>query len=171
MLEYLVSCPRNREKDACIEARYLFKCIELSASCKRSRIPGLVVAKCETEQELTEINKQLRELLEEEAYGFHFVLKLTPIEKTVPSSLEAILQASSELKDKINPEETFKIEVQKRFSSFHSAELIKEVADLFNQEVNLTKPDKVVVIQVMGERTGISVLRPEDIISVVKMKR
>ncbi len=171
MIRFLISCPRLHEKDACIEARYMFSSIDISLSCKRTRIPGLVLGSLKEELDLPEVIEKLKDLLQEEAYGFHFVLKLTPLELFVPSTLEEILNATSQLKDKIKKGEKFKIELQKRFTTLRSADIIQEVASLIEHDVDLSNPDKILLIQIVGEHTGLSVLKPNDIISVVKLKR
>ena len=132
-------------------------------------MPGLVLGACKEDLPLSEITQGLRELLEEDAFGFHFVLKLTPLEIMVPSEKEEILKACSQLHERIGPEETFKIIVQKRFTSFRSMELIQSVGELIPRKVNLSNPDKIVMIQVVGDETGIALLVPEDIISIAKM--
>ena len=170
MIRYLIGCPRNYEKDACIEARYLFTCIDLTLACKKLQMPGLVIGACKDTLQIHEITRQLREILEEDAFGFNFVLKLTPLETMVPSEKDEILKACSQFHERIDPKETFKIIVKKRFTSLRSLELIESIGELVPRTVNLSNPDKIIIIQVIGDETGIALLRPEDIISIAKMK-
>ena len=48
--------------------------------------------------------------------------------------------------------------------------MIDAVADIVDRKVSL-EGAKMVLIQVFGEYTGISVLIPDDIVSVAKLKR
>jgi len=60
--------------------------------------------------------------------------------------------------------------VEKRFTTTHSKEIIEKVAAIIKRKVDLSNPDKVVLIEVVGAFTGVSVLNPQDIVSVQKEK-
>ena len=48
-------------------------------------------------------------------------------------------------------------------------ELIKIVGELIDRKVNLKNPDKILMIQILGDNTGLSIISPEDIISIPKI--
>jgi tRNA acetyltransferase TAN1 len=62
------------------------------------------------------------------------------------------------------------VTVEKRFTVTHSKEIIEKVAAGVKRKVNLTDPDKIILVEVVGGFTGVSVLNPEDILSVLKEK-
>jgi len=62
------------------------------------------------------------------------------------------------------------VTVEKRFTTTHTKDIVEKVAGNIKRKVNLTAPDKVVLIEVVGGLTGVSVIKPEDILSVLKEK-
>jgi len=51
-----------------------------------------------------------------------------------------------------------------------SRNIIEEVAANIERKVDLSKPDKILLIEVIGGLTGISVIKPDDVISIMKEK-
>ena len=49
--------------------------------------------------------------------------------------------------------------------------MIDAVAERIDREVDLDEPDKIVLIQIVGEITGLSVIPPDKILSVEREKR
>ncbi|MHA1597030.1 MAG: THUMP domain-containing protein, partial [Candidatus Asgardarchaeia archaeon] len=101
---------------------------------------------------------------------FRYLLKLVPVEKVVKAELDEIKDATKEIIEKIRKDESFKVNVRKRFSDISSRKLIEEVAELLDNPVNLDNPDKIINIEVIGEIAGISVLSPSDIVSIPKIR-
>ena len=52
-----------------------------------------------------------------------------------------------------------------------SKEIITEVANLFSNKVSLDKPDWIILIEVLGNKTGISILKNDTVFSLDKSKR
>jgi tRNA acetyltransferase TAN1 len=98
------------------------------------------------------------------------MLRVIPVEKTVRTELEQIQSAVQELSQKITDAETFRVTVEKRFTEIHSKDLIEVAAANIKRKVNLSKPDKVVLIEVLGGLTGVSIASPDEILSVLKEK-
>jgi tRNA acetyltransferase TAN1 len=115
------------------------------------------------------INK-LRTILKERPYEFRYTLRVIPVEKVVRTDLDEIRRSVTELEGRIGENETFRVTVEKRFTSIPTREIIEAAAANIQHKVNLTRPDKIVLIEVVGGLTGVSVIKPEDMISVVKEK-
>jgi len=77
---------------------------------------------------------------------------------------------ATELSSKIGENETFRVTVEKRFTETPTLEIIEAAAANIERKVDLDKPDKILLIEVIGGSTGISVIKPDDIISVMKEK-
>jgi tRNA acetyltransferase TAN1 len=60
--------------------------------------------------------------------------------------------------------------VEKRFTSIHSRDIIEAVATNVKNKVDLEKPDKVLLIEVLGGFTGVSLVKPSALMSVLKAK-
>lgn len=165
----LATTYRGNEANACSELRYLLEQIgDPAANVAKTGISGLIVAK--TALDPFEVIKRLREILKERSYEFRYMLRIMPIEKVLRTNLEQIRNAAAELSPKIAEDETFRVTVEKRFTVTSSRDIIEAAAAVVKRKVNLSKPDKILLIEVLGGFTGISLARPDDIISVLKEK-
>ena len=67
--------------------------------------------------------------------------------------------------------EKFRIDIKERDSPYSRRELIDAVADVIDRKVDLESPDKIVVLEVFGEYSALAVVQPDEIASMVKLKR
>ena len=163
----LATTYRRAEGHARSELRYVLEQAGDAASIvDRTGISGVIVAK--TTLGPFESIRKFREILKERPYEFRYLLRLIPIEKVVETSLEQVQKAIQELSPKIAEEETFRVTVEKRFTTMSSKELIEAVALCVKRKVNLSRPDKVILIEVLGGLTGVSITRPEETLSILK---
>jgi tRNA acetyltransferase TAN1 len=165
----LITTYRRTESHARSELRYLLEQIgDPTAMVDRTGISGLIVAR--TTLDPFEVIRKFRAILQEHPYEFRYMLRVIPVEKTVRTELEQIQSAVKELSQKITDAETFRVTVEKRFTEIHSKDLIEVAAANIKRKVNLSKPDKVVLIEVLGGLTGVSIASPDEILSVLKEK-
>jgi tRNA acetyltransferase TAN1 len=68
-------------------------------------------------------------------------------------------------------EETFRITVEKRHNPVQTCELITAIATELGNKVQLEGPDWIVLVEVAGPLTGISVIRRDQIFSSIIEKR
>jgi len=163
----LVTTSRGNEENACSEIWYLLGELGDSAVIvDKTGMTGLIAAK--TSINPLEVIEKFRELLKERPYEFRYMLRVIPIEKVVRTTLEDIEKASAELSLKIDEGESFRVSVEKRFSELPTEQIIEVVAANIERKVSLEKPDKIVLIEIVGKFTGISVIKPSDIFSVAK---
>ncbi len=135
----------------------------------RTGLPGLIVAK--TSLNPFEVVKQLREHVIEKPWDLRYILKIVPVARVVPTDLEKIAAAALEQASKIGEDETFKVDVHIRLSELGKKELIECIAPRIARKVNLSNPDWIIRIDVIGDLTGVSVIKPEDEVSIIKLRR
>jgi len=166
----LASTSRGNERPMCNELHFLLKEAlgDADALVSKTGVRGLVVAK--TFLDPFAVMEKLRQILVERPYEFRFALKIIPIERVVPTSLEEIKRVALELAARIGEEETFRITVEKRFTTLHSHEIIEAIAGEIKNKADMQNPDKTLLIEVIGGLTGLSLLKPNDILAVVKEK-
>lgn len=165
----LATTSRGNEREACSELAYLLGEIgDSSPSINRTGVSGVIVAK--TAVIPSEVIEGLRKILSERPYEFRFLLRVIPIEKIVRTDLTSIQQASAELGSRIKENETFRITVEKRFTVLSTRQIIEAAAAQIKREVNLETPDKVLMIEVVGGSTGMSLVKPDGVLSVLKEK-
>jgi len=165
----LVTTTRGNEDNACSEIWYLLKEIgDEKAEVDKTGVSGLIAAK--TSIDPFEVIAKFREILRERPYEFRYSLRIIPIERVVKTRLEEIAKVAEELAPRIGKNETFRITVEKRFTEISTKDVIEAAASKIERKVNLEKPDKILLIEIVGGLAGISLIKPEDIISVSKEK-
>jgi tRNA acetyltransferase TAN1 len=165
----LVSCIRNRERNAVLEVEDLVGNAvgDHSVEVGLVGIRSLLVAK--TLFEPRKVTRQLREIALEDPWRFQYTLKYAPVDMVVPSQLDSIVKASKSLVPRILEGDTFRVTCNKRHTRLHCAEIVKCIAALIDRKVDLEEPRKVLEVEVIGERTGLAILEPNDILSLAKL--
>jgi len=165
----LATTSRGNEDDVCSELWYLLNEVGDSApTVDKTGVSGLIAVK--TAIDPFRVVEKFREVLRERPYEFRYTLRIIPIEKVVRTDLEEIQRVASDLGSKIGEEETFRVTVEKRFTEVSTQDIIEAVAAKIERRVDLNKPDKILLIEVVGGLTGMSVIKPDDILSVTKEK-
>jgi tRNA acetyltransferase TAN1 len=166
----LATTSRGNERPVCNELLFLLKeeLGDIQAETSKTKIRGLIVAK--TTLDPCVVIEKLRSILKERPYEFRFALRILPIERVVPTDLEEIKRVTAELAARIGEKETFRVTVEKRFTTLHSKDIIEAAASDIKRNANLENPDRILLVEVLGALTGVSLLRPIDILAVVKEK-
>ena len=138
------------------------------AKVDRSRIKGLILGWSSLDP--VDAIHSLRDYMEEEPDRFKNIYRIMPILSWVETEIDAIVEEVMRQKEKIGQGETFRVTVEKRRTGLGRLELIKPVADIFDNDVDLENPDWIILINVLGNKTGISVINPEDKLNVQKEK-
>jgi len=163
----LATTARGNEEDACSEMWYLLGEIgDSAARVDKTGITGIVAAKSAFNP--FEVIEKLRTILKERPYEFRYTLRIIPIEKVVRTDLGEIERAATELAAKIGENETFRVTVEKRFTETPLKDIIEAAAVNIERRVDLNNPDKIVLVEVLGGLTGISIVKPIEILSVMK---
>jgi tRNA acetyltransferase TAN1 len=154
----------------CIELSFLLKeeLGDATAMVGKTGIRGLVAAK--TSLDPFEVIEKFRAILQVRPYEFRYALRIIPIEKVVPNDLNEIKRAATELAANIGENETFRITVEKRFTNLHSQEFVEAAATGIERKVDLKNPDKILLIEVVAGLTGMSLIKPNHVLAVVKEK-
>jgi tRNA acetyltransferase TAN1 len=165
----IVCCIRNRERNAVLEVEDLIGNVvgDNSAEAEVTGIRSLVVAR--TSLRPREAIEKLRISAIEDPWRFQYTLKYIPIDVAVPTELKSIVDASKTIVPRILKGETFRVTCSRRHSQLRCSEIIKAVAALIDRKVDLEKPDKVLQIEILGERTGLAVLEDQDVFSLSKL--
>jgi len=165
----LVTTWRGNENNARSELKRLLEAIgETSPSVDKTGVSGLIVAK--TISDPFEVIGQFRTILHARPYEFRHALRLMPIEKVVHTDLDQIKEAVAQLSSRIGEDETFRVTVEKRFTTIHTHDIVEAAATIIKRKVNLKNPDRILLIEVVGGFTGLSLMKPNDAISVLKEK-
>lgn len=165
----IATCPRNREFEAVNELeQILFDLGDEKAKAWESEVKGLILA-CTNFGPFEAIEK-IRKYIKEGPWRVRVLKRIIPIEFVVKTDLEIISKLCREkISSRISPSETFRITLEKRHTDLSSREIIDAAAKQINAKVDLENPQKIILIEVVGNATGISLLKSEDqILNVTK---
>ena len=91
-----------------------------------------------------------------------------PILSWVNTNLDDIVAEIEAQKDKMAVNEKFRVTLEKRKTELRSREVIEAVAEVIDNPVDLENPDWVVLVEIIGNHTGISIVRDEALFNVQK---
>ena len=167
----VVSTYRGRENDCISELWYFLRDLgDPRVEAGKTGLPGLITAK--TSLNPLEVVEKLNGILEERPWEFRYILKIIPIQVVVKASIEEISKTAISLAEKsIKKDESYKIVIRKRLTDLRREELIESIATKLDRKVDLTKPDKIIAIEIIGDYAGISVLEDRHIFSLQKARR
>ena len=132
----------------------------------RSRIKGLIVAR--TSMDPVEAIRGLRAYLASDPERLGSVYRVMPVQMWAETSVERVVDAVKTLAGVMGPVDSFRVTLEKRRTQLRSLEVIDAVASAIELRVDLEQPDWVVCVEVVGDETGVSVVRPRDILNVQK---
>jgi tRNA acetyltransferase TAN1 len=142
---------------------------DADAVCEITEIKGILLAQSAIDP-ITVVGK-LKQIASTEPWQIRYILRVLPVSRVVPTKIDDISGAVSEISSIIRPEDKFRITVEKRHTSLESLEVIKALASRIDRIVDLDRPDWVVLVQILGSQTGVSIVRPDQIFSSVVEKR
>ncbi|MFQ6135031.1 MAG: THUMP domain-containing protein [Nitrososphaerales archaeon] len=167
---FILTTHRGAENSASSEIYMLLTEFgDSKAKITRTKVSGVLMV--ETVLSHQDVIEMLKKMIESEPWRARSMLRLIPAEEMVDADLNQIVEAVQPMLERIGEEETFRITVEKRHSEISRNEIIEAVASKTVRKVDLENPDWVVLIEVIGGKAGVSVVRPEQILSVVKAKR
>ena len=163
-----VSVMKGFEIPACEEMKDLLEQLgDTTPQVTPSVAQGIILAYTNLDPFI--VIKKIKELIQKDKFRYFLILKLRPIESVVEADLDEIKQVCSKLAEKkIKKEETFRITLERRFTNIARNELIIAAASNIDRKVDLKQADKIVFIEVLEDSVGISILSPEDKVSVIK---
>ena len=166
----LVSSARGTEAEANHEMRYLLRELgDPAPTTDFAPVSGLTVAK--TILDPVKVISGLRPILKFRPWQFRYILKVKPVERVVPCDITAIGAAVVDRAKKVKEDETFRVSVEKRRNHVSSKEIIDAVASKVPRKVELRNPDKIVLVEVIGNIAGVSIISPKSILGIEKEKR
>ena len=167
---FIATTVRGRELEACREIKTILSELgDESPKAEATDVSGLIFGF--TSLDVANVPEMLRKLVNSDPWKIHLIQRFIPIQEITGTSVKEIVDSAKKLKGLVDDNETFKVQVEKRHSNIDAMKIIKEVAAIFDQKVDLENPDKIVLVEVVGGISGVSILEPEKIFSSVAAKR
>lgn len=165
----IATSERGHESQACSELWMLLRAVgDDMPVVDRSPVRGLIVAR--TVLNPVEAVRRLGSELRRRPDDFRTLLRVMPIEEVTSTDLDEIVAAAHSLASRIGSTQSFRITVEKRRTHLRSMEVIDAVAVGIDRKVDLEHPDWVVLIEIVGRYTGVSVIPPDALLNVQKEK-
>ena len=169
-MNLIITCARHLETETRQELMgILEKLGDSEPTITITNMSGILTV--ETKLEPIEVVKKIKEMLLDEPWCIRYCLRIIPIQKITETKIESIEEGITDLIKLISNGESYRISIEKRNSNISSQELISRVAKKIENKVSLEFPDKIILIEVLGNKTGIAIVKKEDILSVEKTKR
>ncbi len=169
-MNLIITCARHLEPEAQEEiTRVLGELGDSEPKITITSMSGILTAK--TNLDPVKVVKKIHELIIDEPWSIRYCLRIIPIQRISETKIEEIEEIISELVESIPKGDSYRISIEKRNSDISSQELITRIAEKIKNKVSLENPDKIVLIEILGGKTGISILKKSDILSLEKTKR
>jgi len=170
MMNLIITCARHLEGDAEEEITDILD--ELGDSDVKISISSMSgIITIQTKLDPIEVVRKMKETLLDEPWSIRYCLRVIPVQKVVETNIEEIEKTISSMSDQIEEKESYRILIEKRNSDISSKEIITKIANGIKNKVSLDFPDKIILIEILGIVTGISILKKSDILSLEKTKR
>ena len=169
-MNLIITCARHLEQETKEELLNILEEFgDPDANIVISDMSGIMTAS--TKLEPIEVVRRIKEMILDEPWSIRYCLRIIPIQKVIETTIENIEKTIENMNEQIKSGETYRISIEKRNSDLSSKEIITKIADKIRNNVSLEFPDKVVLIEILGNKTGISILKKSDLLSVEKTKR
>ncbi len=132
---------------------------------QKTSVAGIAVAHSTLNNR--DVVRRCRELLEKEP-AFEFAIKWVPVDFWCETDLAAMKELiDKNIKDQIEENQTWAMKVEKRrWQQYHTIEIVDYLAAGIESKVDLRNPDRILRVDVLGNETAISLLKPDEIFSV-----
>jgi tRNA acetyltransferase TAN1 len=119
-------------------------------------------------QDIRNLITKIKKILVDDPSFFQYILKIVPIDFVCETDIKMIEEVVRRYyKDYIEPNESFRINLKRRKSQIIDREkLITKIAFGINNQVDLSNPDKIIWIEILGNRCGISFIKNSDVITI-----
>ena len=169
-MNLIVTCARNLESETKNEIRMILGELgDQEPEILNVGMRGILMV--DSKIESSKIVDWVKNKIIEEPWLIRYCLRLIPIQRMTETEIGKITQNVMKLKDTIQKNDSYRITIEKRNTSISSSEIITEVAKIFPNKVSLNQPDWIVLIEIIGNKTGISILKNGELFSLDKAKR
>ena len=169
-MNLIITCQRNLEDPTILEIQNMLERFgDVDAIIEKTVFSGII--QVQTSLDNIEVIKNFKEIIDDEPWLIKYCSRIIPIQKECESKLEEITNIAVELSEIMKEDETYRITIEKRHSSLRTKEIISNIAASISNKVLLENSDWEIVVQVLRDKTGISIIPPNTILSVDKQKR
>jgi tRNA acetyltransferase TAN1 len=169
-LNLIITCARNLEPETKKEIKKILNQLDdQEPEILNVGMRGILMVN--TVIEPSKIIDLVKNKIIEEPWLIRYCLRIIPIQSITETEIDKIKQNVIKLKDTIQKNDSYRITIEKRNTNISSNEIITEIAKIFPNKVSLNQPDWIILIEILGDKTGISILKNNELFSLDKSKR
>jgi len=169
-LNLIITCARSLESETKNEiSKILGELGDQEPEILNVGMRGILMVNTMIEQ--SKIIDYVKNKIIEEPWLIRYCLRIIPIQMITETEIDKIKQKVIKLKYTIQKNDSNRITIEKRNTSISSNEIITEIAKIFPNKVSLNQPDWIIQIEILGNETGISILKNDGMFSLDKAKR
>ncbi len=150
------------------EVDALLKAAKTKAKFLKSDIDGVFMLRVSNPKALCKKLNGQKALLKKMQAVFHWI----PIDKWVKSDVKSMSSAAASFGKKIGQKERWKMDLNKRlWDKMHTTDLIIKLTDGIDKpNVDLEKPEKIVQVEIIKDKAGLALLKPEEKVNIPALK-
>lgn len=168
-LNFIITCARNLEDHARKEIDQILDEFDFKGTdISKTGMSGILTVETATENK--EFITQLIDKISDEPWSIRYCLRIIPIQSFVKTDLGSICDKVKELW-KVSKDESYRITIEKRNSNISTKELITKIASDIKNKVSLENPAYIILVEVLGNKTGVSIIKPRGIFGLENIKR
>jgi tRNA acetyltransferase TAN1 len=116
--------------------------------------------------------KKLKALCRKNSDFFVRTFHYSPIEKWVKTDVKILQKEIKKYVPKIKVKESWKMDLNKRhYDKIGTRDLIMKLTEIVDRmEVDLDNPSKIIKVEILGNRTGLSLLGKDEFLDVPEIK-
>ena len=119
------------------------------------------------------IVKKAREEAKKNPEKFSVTYHYTPIDKWCKTDIKEMQKIIKDLAKNIKDKEKWKLNLNKRqYDKMHSKELILKLTELIEKpNVDLDKPDKIIQVEIIGNKAGLALLGKDELLDLSNFRK
>ena len=169
-MNLIITCQRNLEEPTILEIQNILERFgDTNTTIEKTSFSGII--QVETGLDIMQVLENFKEIIEDEPWLIKYCSRIIPIQDECESKLDKIKDKVINLSHIIKKNDTYRITIEKRQSSLHTKDIISEIADSLPNKVSLENSDWEIIVQVLRNKTGVSIIPPNSILSVDREKR
>ena len=169
-MNLIITCQRNLEDSTILETQNMLERFgDGDAIVEKTIFSGII--KAETSLDNIKVLDNFKEIIDDEPWLIKYCSRIIPIQRECESKLEDITNTAIELSHVMKENESYRITIEKRHSSLHTKDIISNIANSITNSVSLKNSNWEIIVQVLRDKTGISIVPPNTILSVDRQKR
>lgn len=169
-MNLIVTCSRHLEEEASDEIEKMLELLgDPRPKTSHSRFSGIVMV--DTNLDPFKAVDDIRAKILDEPWSVRYCHRFIPIQESTKTSIESIADSVKKHVGLMKPGDSYRITVEKRGSELSTKDLIDAIAKTIQNRVSLEEYDWNVVVEIMGDISGVSILKESSILSTLKLKR